>query len=274
MNFRFPVFLDLTAKKCLVTGEGYEVAGKVQALVDASAEVVYVNPKAEAAIEAMAAAGLIRWEKREFLPADLDSLFLVISDLEDNSEIFRLAEERRILCNCVDDPEHCRFSFGSIHRRGELTIAISTNGWAPAVAVRLKERFQREIGPEYKDFLDLLKGVRPEITARIGDGSASGVVVSDRGFGGVGHAGTGREEPGGKGCPGDDRRSYEEALGINRRAIIKAPRLEGDQLVTILGSIPIDATKGNRKVLLSHFRNRLPLHCTHAPCRPHEPPGD
>ncbi len=169
MNFRFPVFLDLTAKKCLVTGEGYEVAGKVQALVDASAEVVYVNPKAEAAIEAMAAAGLIRWEKREFLPADLDGLFLVISDLEDNSEIFRLAEERRILCNCVDDPEHCRFSFGSIHRRGELTIAISTNGWAPAVAVRLKERFQREIGPEYTDFLDLLKSVRPEITARIGD---------------------------------------------------------------------------------------------------------
>ena len=169
MNFRFPVFLDLSGKKCLVTGEGYEVAGKVQALVDASAEVTYVNPTAEAAIEALAAAGLIRWEKRGFLPADLDGLFLVISDLEDNSEIFRLAEERRILCNCVDDPEHCRFSFGSIHRRGELTIAISTNGWAPAVAVRLKEKFQREIGPEYVDFLELLKSVRPEITSRIKD---------------------------------------------------------------------------------------------------------
>ena len=167
MNFRFPVFLDLTGKRCLVTGEGYEVAGKVQALVDASAEVVYVNPRAEAAIEAMAAAGLIHWERRGFVAADLDGLFLAISDLEDNSEIFRMAEERGILCNCVDDPEHCRFSFGSIHRRGELTIAISTNGWAPAVAVRLKEKLQREIGPEYTDFLELLKKVRPEITGRI-----------------------------------------------------------------------------------------------------------
>ena len=167
MNFRFPVFLDLTGKRCLVTGEGYEVAGKVQALVDASAEVVYVNPQAEAAIEAMAAGGLIRWERRGFVDADLDGLFLVISDLEDNSAIFRKAEEQGILCNCVDDPKHCRFSFGSIHRRGELTIAISTNGWAPAVAVRLKERFQQEIGPEYTDFLDLLKKVRPEITGRI-----------------------------------------------------------------------------------------------------------
>ena len=169
MNFRFPVFLDLTGKKCLVTGEGYEVAGKVQALVDAAAEVTYVNPRAEAAIEALAAVGLIHWEKRDFVPDDLQGLFLVISDLKDNSEIFRMAEEQRILCNCVDDPEHCRFSFGSLHRRGELTIAISTNGWAPAVAVRLKEKFQREIGPEYTDFLELLKSVRPEITASIAD---------------------------------------------------------------------------------------------------------
>lgn len=169
MNFRFPIFLDLSGKKCLVTGEGYEVPSKVQALVDASADVLYVNPQADPAIEALAATGLIRWEKRPFTPADLPGLFLLISDLEDNSEIFRLAEEQRILCNCVDDPEHCRFSFGSIHRRGELTIAISTNGWAPAVAVRLKEKFQREIGPEYTDFLDLLKRTRPEITNSFAD---------------------------------------------------------------------------------------------------------
>jgi siroheme synthase-like protein len=117
----------------------------------------------------MAAAGLIRWERRDFAAADLHDVFLVISDLGDNSEVFRLAEEQRILCNSVDDPEHCRFSFGSIHRRGELTIAISTNGWAPALAVRLKERLQREIGPEYVAFLELLKSVRLEITARIAD---------------------------------------------------------------------------------------------------------
>jgi siroheme synthase-like protein len=172
VNFRFPIFLDLSQKKCLVTGEGLEVAGKLQALVDASAEVVYVNPRAHVAIETMAAAGLIQWEKRDFLPADLNGCFLLISDLDDNSEIFRLAEEQRILCNSVDDPQHCRFSFGSIHRRGELTVAISTNGSAPALAVRLKERFQCEIGPEYADFLELLKQVRPLITSQIANFSA------------------------------------------------------------------------------------------------------
>jgi siroheme synthase-like protein len=169
MNFRFPVFLDLSGKKCLVTGEGYEVAGKVQALVDASAQVFYINPRAEPAIESLAASGLIHWEKRPFLAADLQGCFLVISDLEDNSEIFHLAEEQNILSNSVDDPEHCRFTFGSVHRRGELTIAISTNANAPAVAVRLKERFQDEIGPEYADFLQLLKGARGQISSRIVD---------------------------------------------------------------------------------------------------------
>ena len=169
MNFRFPIFLDLTGKKCLVVGEGYEVPQKVQALVDASASVVYVNPHADPKIEALFEAGLIRWERREFSPEDLADCFLVISDREDNAELFRLAEERRILCNSVDDPPNCRFSFGSLHRQGDLTIAISTNGWAPAVAVRLKEKLQREVGPEYGVLLGLLKSVRPEITSRIAD---------------------------------------------------------------------------------------------------------
>jgi siroheme synthase-like protein len=169
MNFRYPIFLDLSGKKCLVTGEGYEIAAKVEALVDASARITYVNPRAELAIDAMAWAGLLQWEAREFEPRDLDGCFLVISDLPDNSTIFRLAEERGILCNSVDDPEHCRFSFGSIHRQGDLTIAISTNGHAPALAVRLKEWLRREIGPEYGELLRMLKEVRPQITTQIAD---------------------------------------------------------------------------------------------------------
>lgn len=172
MNFRYPVFLDLTDKRCLITGEGYEVAGKVQALVDAKANVTYVNPRAEPSIQELANSGVIRWYQREFESSDLKGCFLVITDREDNSEIFHLAEERNILCNSVDDPQNCRFSFGSIHRRGDLTIAISTNGWAPAVAVRLREWLQQEIGPEYATFLALLKQVRPEITTRLPDFAA------------------------------------------------------------------------------------------------------
>jgi siroheme synthase-like protein len=67
----------------------------------------------------------------------------------------------------VDDPARCRFSFGALHRQGDLTIAISTNGYAPALAVRLKERLQREVGPEYAEFMRMLKETRPQINAQI-----------------------------------------------------------------------------------------------------------
>jgi precorrin-2 dehydrogenase / sirohydrochlorin ferrochelatase len=169
VNFRFPVFLDLTGKNCLVTGEGYEIPSKVQALVDASAKVTYVNPRADERIADLARQGRIRWEARDFLPEDLADCFLVITDSDNNAEIFRMAEERNVLCNAVDDPQYCRFSFGSVHRQGDLTIAISTNGLAPALAVRLRQWLEREIGNEYAEFLRLLKELRPEITERIGD---------------------------------------------------------------------------------------------------------
>ena len=169
VNFRFPVFLDLTGEKCLVTGEGYEIPAKVQALVDAAAVVTYVNPTADPRIQMLAESGAVSWHRRKFQPGDLADCFLVITDQDDNSEVFRFAEDQRVLCNAVDDPQNCRFSFGSVHRQGDLTIAISTNGWAPALAVRLRQKLEREIGCEYGDLLDLLKEIRPEITSRIPD---------------------------------------------------------------------------------------------------------
>jgi precorrin-2 dehydrogenase / sirohydrochlorin ferrochelatase len=149
VNFAYPIFLDLTGKKCLVIGDHPELPAKIQVLRDAGARV--------------------ECRLRELEPDDLSDCFLVITSLPVNSEIFRLCEDRNILCNSVDDPEHCRFSFGSVHRDGDLTVAISTNGVAPALAVRLRERTQHEIGPEYGAFLTLMKEMRPEIQSRIAD---------------------------------------------------------------------------------------------------------
>src|ERR1700761_7463975 len=152
VNFRYPIFLDLAGKKCLAIGDHPEMAAKVEGLRDAGARV--------------------EWKRDNFDPDDLSGCFLVIASLSDNSEIFRLCEQRNILCNAVDDPEHCRFSFGSVHRAGDLTIAISTNGIAPALAVRLRERLKREIGVEYGELLAILEEARPEIQSRISEFAA------------------------------------------------------------------------------------------------------
>jgi precorrin-2 dehydrogenase / sirohydrochlorin ferrochelatase len=169
MNFRFPVFLDVSGKNCIVTGEGVEVPAKVESLVAAGANTTYFHPTADARIQKLVEAGLVRWEQRDLQPADLDGCFLIVADTTNNATIFEMAEEQRVLCNAVDDPANCRFSFGSVHRQGDLTIAVSTNGWAPAMAVRLKQWLQKEIGPEYGALLELLRKARPEITSSIGD---------------------------------------------------------------------------------------------------------
>lgn len=140
---------------------------KVAALVEVGADVTYIHPTAATEILELIEAGQVRWLQRDFLPDDLDGCFLLITGRPDNAEIFRLAEARSVLCNSVDDPKNCRFSHGSIHRQGDLTIGISTNGTAPAVAVRIKELLQREVGPEYKQLLDLLVEVRPEINSQL-----------------------------------------------------------------------------------------------------------
>jgi len=169
VNFRYPIFLDLSGKRCVVAGEGFEVAAKVRALAEASADVVYLNPRAVPEIAYLAESGRITWEAREFRPEDLDQCFLIITCRPDNAEIFRLAEQRKVLCNAVDDPKNCRYSYGSVHRHGDLTIGISTNGTAPALAVRIKQRLQQEVGPEYGELLEILRRLRPEINARIAD---------------------------------------------------------------------------------------------------------
>ncbi|HEX4772856.1 MAG TPA: bifunctional precorrin-2 dehydrogenase/sirohydrochlorin ferrochelatase [Bryobacteraceae bacterium] len=172
MNFRFPVFLDVSGKNCIVTGEGFEVPAKVEGLVKAGANTTYIHPTADPRIQELIETALVRWERRDLQPDDLDSCFLIIADTPNNAAIFEMAEERRVLCNAVDDPTNCRFSFGSVHRQADLTIAVSTNGWAPALAVRLKQWLQKEIGPEYGELLELLREARPEITSSIGDFAA------------------------------------------------------------------------------------------------------
>ncbi len=167
VNFRYPIYLDLTAKRCVVTGEGYEVPAKVKGLAEVGAEVVYVHPAADPEILELIEAGRVQWEQRGFAEHDLEGCFLLITCRPDNAELFRLAEAKGVLCNSVDDPKNCRFSHGSIHRQGDLTIGISTNGTAPAIAVRLKEKLQREVGPEYKSLLELLVEVRPSINAKV-----------------------------------------------------------------------------------------------------------
>src|SRR5581483_10147284 len=154
----YPVLLDLAGRPCVVVGGGAVAEGKVPPLVAAGARVTVIAPALTPALAAQQRAGRFTHLARAYRPGDLAGAFLVIGatgDPEVNRAVHAEATERGALINVVDDPPHCGFILPSVLRRGDLVVAVSTSGSAPALAVRLRERLERELGDEYARFLEL-----------------------------------------------------------------------------------------------------------------------
>ncbi len=82
-----------------------------------------------------------------------------------NHAVYEESVRRNILCNAVDDPPFCDFYFGSIVRRGELQIAISTAGESPAVAQRLRREIDAQLPADLGPWLERLGSLRREVLA-------------------------------------------------------------------------------------------------------------
>jgi precorrin-2 dehydrogenase/sirohydrochlorin ferrochelatase len=162
----FPMFVKLEGRPCLVVGAGMIGEGKIGSLLEAGASVFVVSPCVTPRVREWSAAGAIKWLRRKFKQYDLAGKFLVIAatpSAKVNASIFDEARRRKVLCNSVDDPPHCDFFYAAIVRRGDLQIAISTNGKSPALAQRLRKRFERQFGPEYADKIDELGAARERL---------------------------------------------------------------------------------------------------------------
>jgi len=140
----------------VMVGAGAVAEGKIRSLLDAGASLHVVAPEATQQIRYWAAAGAIKLRVAKFEPCDLDGAFIVIaatSSQELNALVHREAKARGVLCNAVDDPEHCDFYYPAVVKRGDLQIAISTSGRSPALAQRLRQELEEQFGPEYEDWV-------------------------------------------------------------------------------------------------------------------------
>ena len=167
-----PIFLKLRGRKALVIGGGSVAESKIESLLLSEAEVHVVAPDLNQRVAELADVGKIVWRQKSFEATDLDDVFLVIAATnlpEINHLVYRLAEERSILCNAVDDPDHCHFYYGAVVRRGPLQIAISTDGLSPALAQRLRGELEQQFGPEYEAWLEYLGAMRDLIRASTAD---------------------------------------------------------------------------------------------------------
>ena len=164
----FPMFVKLKGRRVVVVGGGEIAAGKLDALLQAGAKVTVVSPAVNSQVSSLVKERKIEWREKEFAQKDLDGAFLVIAATSVpsvNESVYRTADARGLLCNAVDDIENSHFYYGSVVQRGDLQIAISTNGKSPALAQRLRKELEAQFGPEYESWIEWLGAAREVLRA-------------------------------------------------------------------------------------------------------------
>ena len=168
----YPAFLDLRGLDCVVIGGNEHAVAKANGLLDSGAVVTVIAETIHESLQWLVRSKKVTWLNREYKDNDLEGAFLVISVLMSsatNTLIRAEAKRRKILINAMDDVPNCNFIAPSILRRGPLTVAISTSGKAPALAVRIRESLAEKIGEEYSQFLEIIGPLRDELVLRFPD---------------------------------------------------------------------------------------------------------
>jgi precorrin-2 dehydrogenase / sirohydrochlorin ferrochelatase len=168
MSNLFPMFLKLEGRRCLVVGAGKVGEPKIAGLIETAADIRVVALSTSSTVLEWEKAGKIALELRAFSLNDLADIFLVVvatASRELNELIYREAQQRNILCNIVDVPEYCDFYYPAVVRRGDLQIAISTNGQSPSLAQKLRQQLERQFGPGYSRWVSELGATRKLVLA-------------------------------------------------------------------------------------------------------------
>jgi uroporphyrin-III C-methyltransferase/precorrin-2 dehydrogenase/sirohydrochlorin ferrochelatase len=136
----YPVFLKLRGRRVILVGGGAVAASKLEGLLAAGAVVTVVAPEIHPALERRE----VTLCRRSFEPADLDGAWWVVAAAPPavNRQVQAAAEARQLFVNAVDDPAHATAYLGSVVRRHDLMVAISTGGRAPALAALLREALE------------------------------------------------------------------------------------------------------------------------------------
>lgn len=164
-NPLFPIFVKLHNLNLLLVGGGYVALEKLGALLANSpqANIKIVATEISPDVLAIIKTNNISYEERAFEASDLqgmDLAIVAINDSEISSGIALICKEKKVLTNVADKPDLCDFYLGSIVQKGNLKIAISTNGKSPTIAKRIKEILNETIPDEMDDLLNNMQRIR------------------------------------------------------------------------------------------------------------------
>ena len=167
------VNLALEGRAAVVIGGGQVAARKVHDLLAAKADVTVIAPQLCDGVVALADEKRIVAHRRPYRTRDLARAFVAIAATDDetlNARISADAAAVNVLVNVVDRPALCTFTVPATVHRGDLTIAIATEGRCPALAGILREELEARYGPEYAELVGLFGELRKKMNERGWDG--------------------------------------------------------------------------------------------------------
>ena len=165
-NNLFPVFLKLEKLRLLIIGGGKVALEKLHTVLHNSpgTQITMVAIEfAESTRHAASHHENVELIERGYKSSDLDNAQVIIIAVDDplTSKLIRNeAHKKGKLVNVADKPELCDFYLGSVVKKGNLKIAISTNGKSPTIAKRLKETFQDTLPEQLDDVLNNMEVIR------------------------------------------------------------------------------------------------------------------
>lgn len=160
-NNLYPIFLKLNSLHVLIVGGGHVAEEKLTFLLKSSpdARVTMVSPMFREGTIELAKKGDVKLVKRPYNKRFLKGKHIVIATTDVpkvNVKVYKHCRKRNILVNVADNPPYCDFYMGGIVTKGNVKVAISTNGKSPTTAKRLRQFFE-DVIPENVD--DLVKNL-------------------------------------------------------------------------------------------------------------------
>jgi siroheme synthase-like protein len=164
----YPVTLRLEGRRCVVIGGGAVAERKVEGVLEAGADVTVISPRLTPRLAELVAARRILHRARVYRAGDLEGFVLAFAATGAttvNAAVAREGQQRGVWVNAADDPAHCDFILPSILRRGDLTVAVTTGGTAPALARAVRQDLERHLGEDYAVLAEVMAEVRRELRA-------------------------------------------------------------------------------------------------------------
>lgn len=186
---KFPIYLEMAGRRAVVIGAGSVAVHKVQSLHAAGARITvvaaHVPSNCEEALSLSNVELVLAVYRKDYL-VGATLVFAATHDRALNQQVFHDCQELEILCNVVDQPEQCDFYTPAVVKRGDLQIAIGTDGNCPAYAGHLRRKLEDVFTQTHGEFLGELEAIRKKVLQDISNADERkallGRLASDESF--------------------------------------------------------------------------------------------